>query len=366
MDSIPNIQYPGGVPSPTTPTNHVMTPTQLPVLENFTPDAPKSYANQLWEVKILQLVYFPLTNDGLSIDQAITGDVGETLAIMRAHVDTQTALTIAAMEEGCHETIAYRIMGRVEIHEGYPLTYGREFRPSGYSPALVDYKAILNRFNINSWLSQGINQVWIWGYHGDMVTLWESNLASSYGNASNSDRNKNELPIVPGKSYTVFNFNYGRGAAEAVESQTHQIEALLNFIDGRDTLPKEIWNTLLFWGYFVGSDATHRMVPRYGVYRCGWTHYCPNSLKDYEWESTRTVTSDLFDWRPEGGGATQQVNANDWSATDDGGLAWKIKWMQAIPRANNGLTFKGKDVGNWWEFVGDFDGAMKAGRKLAN
>ena len=366
LDLVPNLPMPGALPTPTTPTTQVMKPTQLPVIENFTPDPEKNYPNQLWEVKILQLVYFPLAENGTQLDIGVTGDVGEDLTIMRAFVDAQSALTIQAMEEGCHETIAYRIVGRIEVNEGYPLTFGTDFRPSGYNPPLVDYKAILNRFNLNSWLAQGVNQIWIWGYHGDKVVLWESCMASSYGNISNSDRNKNELPIVPGKSYTVFNFNYGRDVASSVESLTHQIEAVLNFVDGRDTTPREVWDSLLFWGYFVGSNFSHKMLPRNGVYRCGWVHYCPNSVKDYDWFNPRVVTSDIGDWRPEGGGATAEVSAATWSATDDGGLAWKIAWMKAIPRANNGLTFRGKAVANWWEFIGDWDGAMKAGRKLAN
>jgi len=362
MDSL--IAPTRGQISPVNPTAPITQPTQQAVIENFTPDPEKNYANQLWEVKILQLVYFPLTNDGLTLDIGVTGDVGETLATMRAFVDEQSALTIAALEEGCHETIAYRIVGRIEINEGYPLTRGTDFRASGYNPPLVDYKAILNRFNIFDWLAQGVSEVWIWGYHGDKVVLWESNMASSWGNISNSDRNKNELPVMPGKTYTVYNFNYGRDVASSLESLTHQIEAVLNFVDGRDTTPREVWDSLLFWGYFVGSNFSHKVLPRNGVYRCGWTHYAPNSVKDYDWFNPRVVTSDIGDWRPEGGGATAEVSASTWSATDDGGLAWKIAWMKAIPRENNNLPFRGKTLTNWWKFIGDFDGAMAEGMKL--
>jgi len=40
-------------------------------------------------------------------------------------------------------------------------------------------------------------------------------------------------------------------------------------------------------------------------------------------------------------------------------LKWKVHWMQSIPRADNGLTFKGKRLTNWWFFKGDWDYIMK-------
>jgi hypothetical protein len=33
--------------------------------------------------------------------------------------------------------------------------------------------------------------------------------------------------------------------------------------------------------------------------------------------------------------------------------------MQSIPGADNGLTFKGKRLTNWWFFKGDWDYIMK-------
>ena len=32
-------------------------------------------------------------------------------------------------------------------------------------------------------------------------------------------------------------------------------------------------------------------------------------------------------------------------------------WMQAIPGVNNGLTYRGKKLRNWWTFVFDWDKA---------
>lgn len=364
LDKIPAMPFPGAFPGSTTKAPILpITPT-IPII-NDEADPPKNYPEQLWEVKVLQLAYFPLTADGTKLDIKITGDVDKSLADMQSWVAQQSSRLVAALEQGCHRTINYRIMTRIEIHEAIPTTWGTEWRPQGYEVPLVDYRSIMKRFDITKWVNEGIKQVWIWGYHGDKVVLWESTMTSKWGNISNSDRNKNEVPAVGDKSYTVFNFNYSRDASMALESHGHTIEGILNWIDGRDTTPTSSWGELLFWGYFVGSDHSHRLNPRNGIYRCGWIHYCPNSVKDYDWFNPRVVVSDIGDWRPEGGGQTAQVSAATWSANDDGGMAWKIAWMKAIPRANNGLTFKGKSVTNWWEFIADLDGAMKAGRKLA-
>ena len=362
MQQIPAMPIPPGL-IPTLPAPSQ--PSQKPLIENFTPDPATSHVNQLWEIKILELVYFPLTATGDTLDINVTGDVGQSLADMRAHVETTSQATKAALASGCHNTIGFRTMGRIEIHEGYPLTRGENYRPGGYNPPLVDYNTMLKRFDIASWVKdKGVNWVWVWGYHGDVVTLWESTMSSPYGNISNSDRLK-ELPPVADKSYTLFNFNYGRAETMALESIGHQLEAIWNYIDGRDTTDENEWGKLLFWGKFVGSDKTHMMKPVNGVYRRGWMHYAPNSAIDYDWHNPRTVASDLDDWRPEGGGTVANVSAANWNPVDDGGLAWKIKWMQGIPRANNGLTYQGKAITNWWHFIGDFDGAIKAKMKLA-
>lgn len=38
--------------------------------------------------------------------------------------------------------------------------------------------------------------------------------------------------------------------------------------------------------------------------------------------------------------------------------------MQNLPGMNNGLTYKGNKMRNWWAFIGDFDQAIAAGKTL--
>jgi hypothetical protein len=200
---------------------------------------------------------------------------------------------------------------------------------------------------------EGVKEIWIWGYHGGVLNLWESNMSSPFGDTSNSSRDPKDLPVYK-STYTVYHYNYQRGLGEAIEDHMHQLEALLNHIDGRDTAPAEKWPELLFWGKFVGSDVSHKIVTNPA--RCGWTHYAPNSEKDYDWTNKRYVETDIEDWQPDRVGKTQRMNCERWNSDP---IQWRVYWLQAIPGANSGLSYKGKKLRNWWSFVADWDRAKR-------
>lgn len=175
-------------------------------------------------------------------------------------------------------------------------------------------------------------------YHTDKIAPIESNMAGPHGDISNSNRQE-DLPICS-KTYTVYDYNYQRGVAEAVENHMHQIEAVLNFVDYD-----------MFWNKFVNPYGKPD-----GVNHCGWTHFPPNGKSDYDWLNISYAQSDCEDWRPEGGGAARAINCLTWSGymypdssscVDNGGLAFKIWWMQNIPGKDNGLTYQGKELRNW-------------------
>jgi hypothetical protein len=165
-------------------------------------------------------------------------------------------------------------------------------------------------------------------------------MAGPYGDISNSDRDLHDLPVL-GQTYTVYHYNYGRGPSEAVEDHIHQIEAVLRQVDPH-----------LFWDKFVGGV---------GEGRCGWAHFPPNGQRDYDWANPAYVWTDIEDWTPEGNGPRQRLNCNRWRGDS---LTWFIYWMQNLPGANNGLTYQGRPLNNWWTFIGDFDGVMGRGLGL--
>ena len=206
---------------------------------------------------------------------------------------------------------------------------------------MTDYRAIMERVGIREWVGErGVLEVWIWGYHGGVVDLWESNMAGPFGDISNSDRDPGDLPVL-GRTYTVYHYNYGRGVSEAVENHMHQLEALFRHADEE-----------LFWNRFVGKVREGR---------CGWSHFPPNGGRDYDWSNRTLIQTDIEEWQP-GGGPKQWLDCRRWGGDS---LTWFIYWMQNIPGRDNGLEYEGRPLSNWWRFVGDFDEANRSGANLA-
>ena len=314
----------------------------------------------LWEIPVVVVKYFPVKGDRL--DQAVTGDWGDTLEATRAKTDRQTQEVIAALTEGSryhgYKDPAAKPSLKYTILKTYEFLAPLPTRPrNGAKTPLTDYAAIMEKINIKEWVEEkDVKEVWLWGYHGGVVVLWESNMAGPFGDISNSNRDPNDLPVLK-NTYTVYHYNYQRGPSEATEDHMHQLEHVLNYVDGRDRTPPDQWADLLFWGKFVGSEKSHKIV-RPG---CGWSHYPPNAERDYDWGNKRFVESDIEDWKPDGTGKKQPINCDKWGGHS---LKWFVYWMQNIPGADNGLTYNGKPLENWWRFIADFDGAMKSRVKL--
>ena len=321
--------------------------------ENRGPDLPM-------KIPVVVVKYFPVKGD--LIDVAVTGDWGASLAETREKTERQTQQALAALEEGsryhgyrdpkAQPSLKYEVLKTFEFLAPLPTVAKR-----GRDAPMTDYNQIMQQIDIRRWVQErGVKEVWIWGYHGGVVGLWESNMAGPWGDISNSNRDSKDLPVLD-KTYTVYHYNYQRGASEAVEDHMHQFEAVLNYVDGRDRTPAEQWDKLLFWGRFVGSDQSHKIV-RPG---CGWSHYPPNAKQDYDWANPRYVETDIEDWRPDGSGRKQRLNSDRWQGDS---LRWFVYWMQNLPGAGNGLCCEGKPLKNWWIFVGDFDRSMQAGASL--
>lgn len=318
--------------------------------------------DQQFIIPVVIVKYFP-EKDG-SLDKSVTIDVGGTLQFIRQKTDSVTNVVINTLQEGSRyhgykdesskPSLQYKIVQTYEFLEPLP-TIKKDYK----EVPMTDYNSIMKRIDAKEWVEKkDVKEIWIWGYDGGVIGLWESNMAGPFGDVSNSIRDQEDLPVF-NKTYTVYHYNYQRGASEVVEDHIHQIEAVLNFVDGRDTTAEDKWGELLFWGKFVGSNASHKIINP----RCGWAHYPPNGRHDYDWKNTEYVETDIEDWNPEGTGKKININCEKWNCNS---LSWFIYWMQNIPGINNKIKYNNKELSNWWRFIGDFDNAMKNKMKLVN
>lgn len=297
-----------------------------------------------YNIPILLVTYFPVR--GANLDRAQTGDIDGPLIDVRGHTINTTARAIEALEKGstyhgykdlkAQPSLHYQIVSSIACLDALPT-----WPKSGDPAPMTDYNAIMQRIDARYWVEEhGVREIWIWGYHGGVVGLWESNMAGPYGDISNSDGRLDDLPVLS-NTYTVYLYNYGRTVSEAVEDHVHQIEALLRHVDRH-----------MFWDLFVGGDKGTR---------CGWAHYPPNGKKDYDWADQDYAMTDIETWQPDGLSRRKRLNCTRW---DGDSLEWFTYWMQNLPGADNGLTYQGRPLTNWWMFVGDFDASMTQRRGL--
>lgn len=313
------------------------------------------------DLNVLVLEYYPDTDGNGIIDEVTGGDSrGKTIAELKNKVNTLNSqaiekLTIATRYKGFKESsqayINYKIIDKKIFDKPVPVS-------TQFTPFANHFEILQNDVNVCNYIDQNnVKEVWIWMYHSDVVVPIESNMASTYGDVSNSHRQA-DLPLC-NKTYTVYNYNYGRGLGEVLEDHTHQLESIFNWVDNRGVTPE---GNLLFWNKFVGSDSTGKIVNP----GCGWTHYPPNGVKDYDWMNPNIVQSNCIDWKPDGTGAKTNISCNTWGCDNDGGVNFKVWWMQNLPGYGNQLQHNGKTLRNWWEFKADFDLAVQKGKSLVS
>lgn len=291
-----------------------------------------------WTIRVLVVNYFP-TRDGKTLDAAVTGVRG-TIEDLRKRCAQYSKEVARVLEEGsrfrayrnknAQPSLKYEIVDTLEFLEALPRS-AKKFQ-GGFLP---DYHAIMKRIDVPTWVQKkGVREIWIWAYHTKDSQLWESNMSSPWGDISNSDRDPNDLPLLD-RTYTVYHYNYGREVSMAVHDHLHQIEFIMRELGGE------------LWQIFEG---------RPGAWRCGNCHFPPNGRFDYDWYNKEPVESDIEDWKPEGFGEKKKINSDTWENSD---MKWYIYWMQSIPGRDNGLTYRGRRLTNWWIFIGDYDRARK-------
>ena len=325
--------------------------------EEFKPNLSISADNNL-QVPVLVLSYFP-TTDGVNLDTSITG-YGSSIVNVRnkvaqININLSNALESGSTYHGYNDpgatpALDYSIYEAKEFLEPIPQQSEIPKHADNYkifSDPTIGVADICDYVD-----NAGVKEVWIWMYHTANTTPIESNMAmgnissqywnfASYGDVSNSAQ-RDDVPVC-NKSYTVYDYNYSRSAAEAMENHGHQIERMMGFIDGG-----------LFFTKFVGP-----LFSQTGDRHCGNAHNPPNAQFEYNRNNLNFVDTDCQDWNPDLDGQISSINCQTWGCTTVGWMTW---WMQNMPGKDNPLTYNGGPMRNWWEFIGDFDAALTLGK----
>ena len=372
----------------------VRAPVLAPTHETLPPDLTTPAADAVWEVPVLVIRYFA-TADGMNLDTGISPDYWwdnpRTLVEMDADVLAMNRRVKFALEQGsrfrayantvARPSLGYRIVDQVTVYEQTPP--GKVIGYDGSDPLWEpDWFAVFERLDVRHYVEDlGVREIWVWtGGLGrwpsfdpqvhdvqDFRGGWESNMASPLtGDISNSNRDDTDLPVYA-NTYVVYGYNFRRSQAEAVHDHGHQLESQFAYVNGRQD-----GNEDLFWKRWRGQDQDGNIV----MGRCGDTHSPPNTLAGYDYENTDVVLSDIADWTWDASGTFAPVDVHTWGDLEwpwpDGVMdfsqrietQWYMYWMMSMPGFDNGLAYEDEALTNWWQFIGDWDGAITAGRGL--
>ncbi len=319
------------------------------------------------QAKVLQIEYYPLSNSNPSLL-----DVGETglnvsVASQQNYVSNLSSELIRLTGEATKfhgyknpnapQFLQYSVIDTKKYYEKIPRGFPLKPNEGIYRP---HYSQIMKQENICDYVdNKGVTEVWMFGYHHGAIEPDESRMASRLGDFSNSGPKEEALPAqykmpVCSKPYVLYNFNYTRAALEMFHNRIHQLENILPRAEGK--YPPTPQNTArgasLFWGNF--SEYVQPYTVKNYNSACGNAHYTPNwtSLSDdYKYNLQNSRLNNCEAWNPDSSKSTY-VNAScaQWGCTEEGFYLW---YQQNLPGYNNGITFNGAKINNWWEAVYD-------------
>ncbi len=147
--------------------------------------------NQQYLIPVVIVKYFP-EKDG-ALDKGITIDVGGSLQFIRQKTDSVTQVVINSLEEGSRyhgykdslskPSLKYKIIQTYEFLEPLP-TVKKDYK----EVPMTDYISIMERIDAKNGLKKKALRKSGFGDDGGVIGLWESNMASPFGDISNSYR----------------------------------------------------------------------------------------------------------------------------------------------------------------------------------
>ncbi len=276
-----------------------------------------------YNINVLVVKYFPLTDDKYFTDEKLTGIQETFSSAWQKTIDITQDLE--ANIEKATSSLQYAVTD-IKIHEE-PLPVELEGKP--------DYRSILLKENICEYVNnQNVQEVWLFAYGN----ISESAMASAYENSY-------DLPLCS-KTYRIYGFDYAKGTAEAFFTWTKQLEAELGYVDAHLL---ELWQ---------GPENPQK---KRAIARCGSASYPPNSRHEEDYANTIAQESDCLAWNPDSIGPRMHISCAHWECQKLDYLIWNL---QNLPGRLNTKTYKSKPLRNWWDVHGDFDNVMSTSRTL--
>lgn len=351
-----------------------------------------------YDVPVLVIRFLPPATDGTHIHPVVGADwaSGRTINSVKTLLNTFTQQVAYAETEGSRfhgyknpqapNALNYQVVKTVDI--AAPLPASSLFIPSGGDPYnetegqngryLIDYTQVLSASatgytSVAAMIEElAIKEVWIWSYDTSLRG-WESMMVPATTTPLSAD-NGGERMALPRASHTyiIYSYNMTRTAAQAIHNHSHQLESQLRAISQAFDKDHSFWSDTYnsaFTGVWSAPDVradeggdTH-VFRTTSSCRCGNCHLPPNARYEYDYANLGVVQSDIENWHPKGG-TTTSVSCLNWRnapyAWPDGVVPderdeshWHIYWRQNFPGRGNAVAQ------NWWDILGDWDGATE-------
>lgn len=212
-----------------------------------------------------------------------------------------------------------------------------------------DYTRFIQENDLANRVDRGeIDEVWI--YSPPIGGLWESSMAGKGAYWINGP-----TQTAGDKAFPIMGLNYERGVGEAIHSFGHRAENSVSH--AYQTLQSDPNNS---WRRFTRLDKD---APGQGG--VGNVHFPVNATRDYDYDNTRSVSSNAADWYnyPNLTGGTQTINARTWSPNrQDPQREYLNWWYDHLPHASGRNT--DLRLNNWWQYIGNVNAFKEAGRSF--
>jgi len=261
-------------------------------------------------------------------------------------VDELCRQCIADLHECSNGIVAFHIVQQITV-DAWPVkedgfrydgeTYLRNWRNrSGWhEPDRADYEAILAEFDLLKRVNTGqIDEVWLFGF--PFAGFFESRMVGPDAVWCNAP------PMVRtdvDRRFVIMGFNYERGVGEMLENFGHRAESHLKYVWRNIQSEENLWERFILYDKIAPGKA-----------QCGWMHYAPNSIKDYDWGNRTKVLSGCDDWLyfPDFRGRVRKVDCFEWGGGEI--RAHHTWWFKHLPKAlgqTHGI------INNWWWYAID-------------